>query len=160
MATWSKARICDRSVFGIAGSNPAKRHECLSLMSVVCCQVKVSASGRSLVQRSPTECGVSERDREASIKRRPWPTKGCQTMVRKTHRNVTHAAYGQPSTKVVCAVKINTCINNGVIALPTLISRNTIHMLLFVSCRSRVERVSCEKKNATHVLLKFPEIQT
>ena len=29
------------------------------VVSVVCCQVEVSASGRSLVQRSPTECGVS-----------------------------------------------------------------------------------------------------
>ena len=29
---------------------------CLSLLSVVCCEVEVSASGRSLVQRSPTEC--------------------------------------------------------------------------------------------------------
>jgi hypothetical protein len=36
-------------------------------MSVVCCQVEVSASGLSLVQRSPTECGVSKKcDREAS----------------------------------------------------------------------------------------------
>ena len=32
---------------------------CQSLVSVVCCQVEVSASGSSLVQRSPTECGVS-----------------------------------------------------------------------------------------------------
>jgi len=29
-------------------------------MSVVCCQVEVSATGRSLVQRSAIECGVSE----------------------------------------------------------------------------------------------------
>ena len=28
--------------------------------------------GRSLVQRSPTECGVSECDREAPIMKRPW----------------------------------------------------------------------------------------
>jgi hypothetical protein len=34
-------------------------HGCLSLVNVVCCQVEVSAPGRSLVQRSPTECGVS-----------------------------------------------------------------------------------------------------
>jgi hypothetical protein len=34
-------------------------HECLTLVSVVCCQVKVSATGRSLVQSSPTDCGVS-----------------------------------------------------------------------------------------------------
>jgi hypothetical protein len=31
-----------------------------SRRSVVCCQVEVSASGRSVVQRRPTECGVSE----------------------------------------------------------------------------------------------------
>ena len=30
-----------------------------SWMFVVCCQVEVSATGRSLVQRSPTACGVS-----------------------------------------------------------------------------------------------------
>jgi hypothetical protein len=35
-------------------------------VSVVCCQVEVSATGWSLVQRSPTECGVSEYDSEAS----------------------------------------------------------------------------------------------
>jgi hypothetical protein len=50
---------------------------CLSIVSVVCCQAEVSATDRSLVQSSPTECGVSECDREASIIRRPWPTKGC-----------------------------------------------------------------------------------
>jgi hypothetical protein len=52
-------------------------HGCLSLASVLCCQVEVSASGWSLVQRSPTECTVSECDREASIMKRPWPTGGC-----------------------------------------------------------------------------------
>ena len=30
----------------------------MSVESVVCCQVVVSATGRSLVQRSPTECGA------------------------------------------------------------------------------------------------------
>ena len=29
------------------------------VLSVACCQVEVSATGRSLVQRSLTECGVS-----------------------------------------------------------------------------------------------------
>jgi hypothetical protein len=29
-------------------------------VSVVCCQVEVSATSWSLVQRSPTECGVSK----------------------------------------------------------------------------------------------------
>jgi hypothetical protein len=31
----------------------------LSLVSVACCQVEVSATGRSVVERSPTDCGVS-----------------------------------------------------------------------------------------------------
>jgi len=35
----------------------------MSLLSVVCCQVDVRAWGRSLVERSLTECGVSECDR-------------------------------------------------------------------------------------------------
>ena len=35
------------------------RHGCLSVVNVVCCQVEVSATGRSLVQRSPSGCGVS-----------------------------------------------------------------------------------------------------
>ena len=48
-------------------------HGCLSLVGAVCCQVEVSASGSSLVQRSRTECGVSEYDREASKIRKPWP---------------------------------------------------------------------------------------
>jgi hypothetical protein len=46
----------------------------------VCCQVEVSASGWSLVQRNPTEFGMSECDRETSIMRRPCPTRGCCIM--------------------------------------------------------------------------------
>ena len=49
----------------------------LSLASVVCCQVEVSASGSSLVLRSATECGVSECDLETS-QRRPGPTRGVE----------------------------------------------------------------------------------
>jgi hypothetical protein len=44
------------------GFESRRRHGCLSLVSVVCRQVEVSASGRSVVQRSPTECRVSECD--------------------------------------------------------------------------------------------------
>ena len=49
-----------------------------SLVSVICCQVEVSAFGRPLVHRISTDCGVSECDREASTMRRPWPTGGCR----------------------------------------------------------------------------------
>jgi hypothetical protein len=50
VAVRSKACVCGRSLTGIVG---------LSLVSVVCCQVEVSATSWSLVQRSPTDCGVS-----------------------------------------------------------------------------------------------------
>jgi len=50
------------------------KHGCLSVVNVVCYQVEVSASDWSLVQRSSTECGVSECDREAWKMRRTWPT--------------------------------------------------------------------------------------
>jgi hypothetical protein len=58
VAERSKARVYGRSFDGIACSKPARGMD-MSLVNVVCCQVKVSGTGRSLVQRSPTECGVS-----------------------------------------------------------------------------------------------------
>ena len=57
-------------------------HECL-LCIFVRCQVEVSAAVWSLVQSSPTECGVTECDREASTMRSPWLTRGCRTMKNK-----------------------------------------------------------------------------
>jgi hypothetical protein len=68
-----KVRVCDRSVGGTAGSNLARGHECLSLVSVMCCQAEVSATGRSLVQRSPTVCNMS-------VVVRSWPNRGCCAM--------------------------------------------------------------------------------
>jgi len=41
----------------------------------MCYHVGVSAKGRSLLQRGPTECGVSECDSETSPVRRPRPTR-------------------------------------------------------------------------------------
>jgi hypothetical protein len=38
------------------GFESHSRYGCLSLVNVVCCEVEFSASGRSLVQRSPIEC--------------------------------------------------------------------------------------------------------
>ena len=45
VAAPSKAWVCGRSLAGIVGSNPPGGHGCLSVVSVVCCQVEVSASG-------------------------------------------------------------------------------------------------------------------
>ena len=75
---FSKAWIWGRSLVVIVGSNPAGVW--MSVVSVVFRQVEATASGWSLVQRSPTECGVSEWDRETSIMRRPWPSRGVCTM--------------------------------------------------------------------------------
>jgi hypothetical protein len=49
------------------------RHGCLSLVSGMCCRVYFSATGWSIVQRSPNECGVSECDLKTSTMRRPMP---------------------------------------------------------------------------------------
>ena len=43
VAVHSKALVCGRSLAGIVGSNPAVGHGCLSVVSVGCCQVDVSA---------------------------------------------------------------------------------------------------------------------
>jgi hypothetical protein len=64
--------VCDVSLSGIVSS----KHGCLFLVSFVYCHVEVSASGRPLVQRSPTECSFYECDREASIMCGPLPTRG------------------------------------------------------------------------------------
>jgi hypothetical protein len=58
VAEWSKARICGLSLAGIAGSNPTGGTN-VCFFCVVCCQVEVSATGRYLVQWSPTDCDVS-----------------------------------------------------------------------------------------------------
>ena len=42
------------------GFESRRERGCLSLVSVVCCQEEASATVRSLVQRSPTGCGVYE----------------------------------------------------------------------------------------------------
>jgi hypothetical protein len=54
-------------LLGLRVRIPPWGHGYLSLVSVVCCQAEISATSWSLVQRSPTECGVSNVcDRETS----------------------------------------------------------------------------------------------
>ena len=62
MPARSKAWVCGRWPSGIAVSNPAWGMD-FCLLGVLCI---VFASGRSRVQRSPTECGVSLGDLETS----------------------------------------------------------------------------------------------
>ena len=70
LAVRSKAWVCGRSLAENAGSNSAGGMD-VCLVSVVCRQVEVSATDRSLVERSPTECSVSKCDREASTMKMP-----------------------------------------------------------------------------------------
>ena len=59
VAERSKKSVYGPSLAGIAGSNSAwNMHVCL-LLNVVCYHAEVSATSRSLVQSSPTDCGVS-----------------------------------------------------------------------------------------------------
>ena len=64
----SLAGPCGRAVYGVGlrpiacwdcGFESHRGHGCLSVVSVVYCQVEVSATDWSLVQGSPTDCGAS-----------------------------------------------------------------------------------------------------
>jgi hypothetical protein len=52
------------------------------VVSVVCCQVEVSATSWSLIQRSPIDCGASLCDLETS-RLRPWPALGLSSTKKK-----------------------------------------------------------------------------
>jgi len=58
VAARSKAWVSGRSLAGKTDRIPPG-HGCLSLGSVVFCQVKFNKTDRSLVWRSPTDCGAS-----------------------------------------------------------------------------------------------------
>jgi len=77
MATPLKASICGRSLAGVAGANPPELVD-LSLTCECCVIRHMPATGRSLVQRSPPECGVSECDLETPTIMRPRPTRAVE----------------------------------------------------------------------------------
>jgi len=62
----------------------------MSLSCEYCPLSGVSALGRSLVQRSPIDCCVSECDRATSIQRRLWPTRGCPAGKTFMYVNLIH----------------------------------------------------------------------
>ena len=65
----SKACVYGRSLAGIAGLNPAGAIDVCLLWVLCVVRERSLASGFSLVQRSHTECGVSESGRGTSQER-------------------------------------------------------------------------------------------
>jgi hypothetical protein len=50
------------------------------LLWMVCLQVDVALWRWCLVHRNNIDCGLSDYDREASIMKKPWPSRGCCTI--------------------------------------------------------------------------------
>ena len=76
----SKMCVRGRSLVGTAGSTP------VGVMDILCECCELSVRGRC-IRRSPTDCGVSECDREISKMRSSWPSRGCCTMKKKFQRS-------------------------------------------------------------------------
>ena len=90
MSARSKVLVCGQLLVGIVGSNPARGAWIpVACVNAVCCQVEISARGRSFFRRTPTECGVSEFDRRTSTVRRPRATRVCRAMKNKRGRAET-----------------------------------------------------------------------
>jgi len=70
------------------GFECGREHGGLFLVNVVCCQVEASASGWSLIQRGPTECGVSNSVITKPRKGKPWREIGSKRSRKKKLRSV------------------------------------------------------------------------
>ena len=121
-----KVWACGCSLLGMWVRNPA-RQGCLPLVSVLFCQVEVSATSWPLVQRSPIECGVSEFDREVSVLRKTWSNGECFAMCyslkwnyifyvqpQYTSLGQIYVAYRYKIHRQLCLIAIcgsNNCLN-------------------------------------------------
>jgi hypothetical protein len=74
-------------LLGLGGLKSCQGHRSLSLVIVVCCQVEVSETNRSLVQRSPTEFDVFVCDQGNSAMMMPRPTGAVKPW---GEENITH----------------------------------------------------------------------
>jgi hypothetical protein len=102
VAARSKAWVCGRSLAGITGSNPAGAW--MSVVSVVSCHVEglITRQKKSLptvvclsvIVSVPTDCGLSEGGREASIMTRSL-----------THQGLLRHGKKTPESCVVCEVE-------------------------------------------------------
>ena len=84
---------------GIVGSNPIGG--CLSIVSVVLCQVEDSTTVRSLVQRSLADCGVSERSWGLNIEE-PRAHEKCRAIKERIYLYTAKYTSAGPNTNVNC----------------------------------------------------------
>jgi hypothetical protein len=81
----------------------------MSLLSVICCQVGVSAKGRSQVQMSLTECGVIEKPHREDL----GPL-ALSSHEKKINANIVTKPYVHILVQAVlkfCSITINTADN-------------------------------------------------
>jgi hypothetical protein len=110
-------------------------HGCLSLVSVVCCDIEADHASRVVLQ----ECGASECDREATGMRGPWPTRGC-------------CAIGVGFKNVEYVVQYSRCVKEGSIhaswcvVLPSVTSRvHECSNVCFCVCKMELFMSVCNK---------------
>ena len=121
VATRSKAWVCGRSLPGIVGSNPAGVVEVWLVWMLLCCQVEVSASGWSLIQRHPTDCGAS-----LYVISEPWQRGGLGQLGLYSHegKKLCLKKYTWSDNKVreLIAVKVlhTSLLNTTVVAFKVL----------------------------------------
>jgi hypothetical protein len=103
-------------------------------VSVVCCQVEVSATGWSLVQRSPTECGVSNVcDRETWMKRGgPGPYRAVEPQGEKKSYHSTlygkgvQTFIGKGSQSLLLAGSRTARVKGKISAIPNILNYRVI----------------------------------
>jgi hypothetical protein len=118
------------------GFESRREYGCLSLVSVVYCQVEVSASGSSLVHRSPAECDAcrTECDREPSITRMSSSTKVCCAMEKSYH--LCHFMHDK-SRQTPMESRMLDCICLAVCGLPSCKRIFRFYMIgNFIICKS------------------------
>jgi hypothetical protein len=85
VATWSREQVLGRLIAGITGSNPAEGMDvcvlCLYMLRFPV-QVEASATGLSLVQRSPTVCLIVYVIKKPQCRGRQGSNVGCSVIVK------------------------------------------------------------------------------
>jgi hypothetical protein len=130
-------------LLGLRGSNPSEGIDVCLLWML--CVVEVCAMGRSLVQRSPADCGgVIVCDLETWRTRRPWPALGCCAKKKKC-LSVTTTEYITVSLFGVFFVLISAHKQwNGIISV---IDTNVFYLYAVLSAES-----NCQSRGITQSL--------